>query len=152
MEVPALRNSRRKVLTATLNSSATVASDLPSRYMNAGPPRPQPTSSTTSSGLGIANSASVLGPGCNGEACPLPFRKTVFEASGPVAAPLKLHDGLVGVDAVRPAAVGDDFGVAGECPELLAQLGDRNGTRTDDMPGFELGGGAHVEHDHVAGA
>src|SRR5204863_7513489 len=87
---------------------------------------------------------------CHGQTGSLPFGKPVFEAPGPVAAAAEQPDGVVSVDAVGAAAVGDHFDVLGQGPEVLAQLVDGNRSGAGDVAGGELGGGPHVEHHHVA--
>jgi hypothetical protein len=59
---------------------------------------------------------------------------------------------LVGVDAVGPAAVGDDVGIGRELAQLARQIIDRHGQRSGDVPGVVFGRGADVEHDDVAAA
>src|SRR6266568_3601929 len=98
--------------------------------------------------FGVA--ASTLSGG-GGEAGADPFGVAVLEAPGGQAPPAEFSDGVVGVDAVGPAAVRDDVLVRGEPVEFGVQHGDRDGAGAEDVPGAVLGGGAHVQNDDLPG-
>src|SRR5687767_9691433 len=57
---------------------------------------------------------SVTGTDRHSEPGSFPFREPVLEPGGAVATSAQLSDGVVGVDAVRPSAVGDDVDVVGK--------------------------------------
>ena len=80
-----------------------------------------------------------------------PFREAVLETACRAAAAAQETDGVVGEDAVRAAAVGDDLEVRGEVLDVAGELVDRDRAGAGDVPGCVLGLGAHVDHDDVTG-
>src|SRR5205823_9936899 len=112
---------------------------------------PSPSSTT-----GISASGSILTPnssaGSGGQAGVDPFGIAVFQAAGGYAAAAQFADGVVGVDAVRAAAVGDDFLAVGEVVEFGVQRGDRHAAGAEDVPGLVFRDRPDVEDDNLAGA
>lgn len=78
-----------------------------------------------------------------------PLGQAVLQTEGALTATSEVADGVVGVDAVGAAAVGDDVAVVGEIVEPVELVGwDVDGT--GEVPGRVLGGGADVDDDDVA--
>ena len=67
------------------------------------------------------------------------------------AAAAQESDGVVGEDAVRAAAVGDDLDVGGEVLDVGGEPVDRDRTGAGDVSCGVLGLGAHVDDDDVTG-
>jgi len=63
---------------------------------------------------------------------------------------VQLTHGLVGVDAVRPTAVGDDLCVLRKVPQASPQLGHRDRPGAGDVRRAELRFRPNIEHDQVA--
>src|SRR5581483_3899854 len=84
---------------------------------------------------------SACGSGGHGQAGLFPFGESVFEAAGLVTTAAEQSNGVVGVDAVRAAAVGDHLDVLGQRTKVLVELVDRHRTGAGDVTGGELGRG-----------
>ena len=76
--------------------------------------------------------------------------EAVLEPRGADAFGVEQPDGVVGVDAVGPAAVGHDVRAVGDLAQPGLQVVDRDGDRAADVAGGVLGLRADVEHNHVA--
>jgi hypothetical protein len=79
-----------------------------------------------------------------------PLGEAVLEACCIEAVPGHESDCVVGVYAVRSAAVGHDLSAVGDLAETRLQVADRDGDRAADVAGGVLGFGSNVEHDYVA--
>ena len=56
---------------------------------------------------------------------------------------------MVGIDAVRPAAVRDVFLVFRKQPEATLEFVDRDGNRAGNMPGDVFARGPRIEHYYL---
>src|SRR5207253_8653335 len=86
----------------------------------------------------------------DGQARSLPFGEPLEQASRPPPAPLQRGDRVIGVDAIRPAAVGDVLLALGKPAQALLHLVDRYRDRAGDVPGHKLVRRPRVEDDDVA--
>ena len=77
-------------------------------------------------------------------------RLRFIRATRAVAVFPKHRDGLQRVDAVPPAAIGNDLAALGKLTQTALQLCDRYGERAGDMSGGELFGRSDVDHRDVA--
>ena len=66
-----------------------------------------------------------------------------------VPAASKGAHGVLGEDAVRPAAVRNDRAVLGQVAQLSGEVGDGNRDGADDVAGEELGFGANGDQDDI---
>src|SRR5574338_275039 len=81
---------------------------------------------------------------------PLPLRVADVQAPRLQAATLEQTDGVVGIDAVGTAAIGDDLAPPRQLADESVELVNGSRKRTGDMAGAKLRLGPHVEHDHIA--
>src|SRR5687767_6028375 len=110
------------------------------------------TCSRSASGSTSGSSAVTVHsvPGCHRQSGSLPLGKPVEQSPRRESLAVELPHGIVGVHAVRPAAVGHDLGVLRQGAQSAAQLGDRHRPRPGDVPGRVLDLRSHVEDHHLA--
>src|SRR5579859_208523 len=80
---------------------------------------------------------------------PPPLRKAHVQSPRLQTATAEQPHGVVGVDAVGAAAVGDNLTPLGQLADDRSEHVDGDGTRACDMTGAKLGLGAHIEYDHI---
>jgi hypothetical protein len=80
-----------------------------------------------------------------------PFGVAVFEPAGLATAAAQKAHRVVGVDAVRTAAVGDDLDPVGKATELAGQCFDGDRPGPGDVPRRILGRGPDIDDDDVTG-
>ena len=74
-----------------------------------------------------------------------PFGKTIFKAAGLKAPAAKVHDRLVGHEAIRSPAIRDDLTGCRQTVELAPQSRERDVYRARQMALREFLGRAHVD-------
>src|ERR671931_343880 len=97
---------------------------------------------------GAAASAGSPGGYMDGEPGPAPLRESDVKSTGAYPALAQHAHGVVGIDAVRPAAVGDDVGPPRKLWRLRREGLDRGRDRASDVPGavLLLRANGHVPH------
>ena len=80
----------------------------------------------------------------------MPLGKAHVEPTRLQTASMQKTNGIVGIDAVRAAAVGDDLPSTWKARRELVQGCDRSGPGTGDVAGAKLGLGSNVEDDRVS--
>src|SRR4029453_19485079 len=94
----------------------------------------------------------LLSPRLHGVAGAAPFGEADGEAARLEAALAKQAHGVVGVDAVGAAAVGDNVPPARQGLRDALECGQRSRDRAGNATGPEFGLGADVEHTDLAAA
>ena len=77
----------------------------------------------------------------------MPFGESVFETSCRTTASAKQPDRVIGIHAVRAAAVRNDLDACGQRLDVGVELVDRDRPCPGDVAGRELGGWPHID-DH----
>ena len=85
------------------------------------------------------------------EARTSPLGEPVLESPSRSTASSEQTDGVISEHAERPTAVGDHLDPVGQRADPRAKVIDGDRAGTDDVAGGELGVGADVEDDEVAG-